>query len=289
MPSVSRAQVYVPWMPVRQALAVLTLAVSLILMSVPLRAADRDRGEAFLTITGFDVALESIKLSAENAPAMLGVDARDFGISWTRLASEVFDVEKMQQMGTDILVETLTDDALSHAAAFYASDLGQRLVAAENTSHLADRAEKRGVGEALIEEQKQSDPERVALYDRMMRAIGSAESTLKSSNEVQIRFLMAAAAAGIVTLKLDEEGIRAMQAENAPEALANIRAAGLIGAAVTYRDFSNEDLEAYAVALENPQMQEVYELMNAVQYEIMANRYEVVALKMRELDPGQEL
>ena len=36
-------------------------------------------------------------------------------------------------------------------------------------------------------------------------------------------------------------------------------------------------------------MQRVYELMNAIQYEIMANRFEVLAARMAEMHPGQEL
>jgi hypothetical protein len=36
-------------------------------------------------------------------------------------------------------------------------------------------------------------------------------------------------------------------------------------------------------------MARVYELMNAVQYEIMANRFEVLAARMRGLTPAQEL
>jgi len=36
-------------------------------------------------------------------------------------------------------------------------------------------------------------------------------------------------------------------------------------------------------------MARVYELMNAVQYEIMANRFEVLAARMAELQPAQEL
>ena len=38
------------------------------------QAADRARLEAFLNVTGFDIALESIKLSAASAPEMLGLD-----------------------------------------------------------------------------------------------------------------------------------------------------------------------------------------------------------------------
>lgn len=275
---------------VQRGVVLLRLAVLLVLTTAAAaQAADRDRLQAFLSVTGFDVALESIKLSAADAPAMLGVDARDFGASWTELSNRIFDVDLMQDMGVEMLQETLSDEALAHGAEFYASDLGQRLVEAENDSHLASRDDRRAAGEALVEQLKAENPERIAIFDRMMRAIGSAESSLKSSNEVQIRFLMAASAAGIVTLKTDEEGLRALQAENHDEAIESIRANALRGAAVTYRDFSNEEMERYAEALEAPLMQEVYELMNAVQFEIMANRFEEVALRMRGLDFGQEL
>ncbi|MGR3248420.1 DUF2059 domain-containing protein [Pseudooceanicola nanhaiensis] len=273
----------------QRGVTLLHMAVLLVLTAAAVQAADRDRVRAFLNVTGFDVALESIKLSAADAPAMLGVNAQDFGASWTQLAHEVFDVELMKEMGVDILEEALSDEALAHAAEFYATDLGQRLVEAENESHLADRDEKRELGETLIERLKAEEPERVAILDRMMKAIGSAESTWKASNEIQIRFLMAAADAGIVTLKTDEEGMRAMQEERKEEGLESIRQGGLRGSALTYRDFSNEELEIYAEALEDPLMREVYDLMNAVQFEVMANRFEVVASRMRGLDPGQEL
>lgn len=273
----------------QRGVTLLHMAVFLILTAAAVQAADRDRVRAFLNVTGFDVALESIKLSAADAPAMLGVNARDFGASWTKLAHEVFDVELMKEMGVDILETTLSDEALANAAEFYATDLGQRLVEAENESHLANRDEKRQLGETLLDQLKDEQPERVAILDRMMEAIGSTESTWKASNEIQIRFLMAASNAGIITLKTDEAGIRAMQEERKEEALESIRQGGLRGSALTYRDFSNEDLEAYAEALENPLMKEVYDLMNAVQFEVMANRFEVVASQMRGLDPGQEL
>lgn len=273
----------------RPAFAIVPLIMSLFISALAAQAADRDRVRAFLNVTGFDVALESIKLTAEDAPAMLGVDTREFGSSWTKLASEVFDVKLMQEMGVEILEKTLSDKALEHAAAFYATDLGQRLVEAENAAHLSDRSTRKDEGAAILQKLKDTDPERVAILDRMMQAIGTAESTLKAANEVQIRFLMAAANAGIITLKTDEAGMRAMQAEQAPEALKQIREGGLRGSALTYKDFSNEELERYAEALEDPLMKEVYQLMDAVQFEIMANRYEVLAHRMRGLDRGQEL
>ncbi|WP_084658912.1 DUF2059 domain-containing protein [Pseudooceanicola batsensis] len=266
----------------------LTLVV-LTLLAAQAVAADRDKLRAFLTVTGFDVALESIKLSAEDAPRMLGLEAADFGAQWTLMAKDVFDVQDMQADALDILSQTLDDAALAHAADFYASDLGRRLVEAENASHMRDRDDKRDEGGRLLADLRDEDPERVEILGRMLDAIGSDEQSLRAAHELEIRFLMAAQQAGVIRLRLDEEGLRAAQAEQAEETIEAMRISGLAASAATYRDFSNADLEAYTEALEHPLMQEVYELMNAVQYEIMADRFEEVASRLGELNPGQEL
>ena len=49
----------------------------------------------------------------------------------------------MHQMGIDILTDTLPDDLLEHGIAFYGSDLGRRLVAAENDSTWKKRTASR--------------------------------------------------------------------------------------------------------------------------------------------------
>ena len=114
-------------------------------------AADRAQIKAFLEVTGFDVALDSIAQSAGDAPKILGADAGDFGLEWERLTAEVFDTNKMQATALDILEETLSSDALFFAAEFYASDLGQRLVEVENASHMnEDGAGTVEAGERIV-------------------------------------------------------------------------------------------------------------------------------------------
>lgn len=273
--------------PVLRPLVACLMALTLMVSQAV--AADREKLKAFLTITGFDVALESIKLSAEDAPRMLGLEAEDFGASWTLMSRDVFDVADMQADAIEILGETLSDEALTHGAEFYASDLGQRLVEAENASHMRDRGDKRDEGGKLLANLQQDNPERVAILERMLDAIGSEDQSLRAANELELRFLMAAQQAGVIRLRVDEQGLRAAQAEQAEEIKKSMRLSGLASSAATYRDFSDEELVAYAEALEDPLMQEVYELMNAVQYEIMADRFEAVALRLAELNPGQEL
>ncbi|GAW35628.1 hypothetical protein RA2_02693 [Roseovarius sp. A-2] len=255
--------------------------------TIPARAADRDRLEAYLDVTGFGVALDSIALAAADAPAMLGLEASDFGYEWERVATEVFDTDQMRETALDMLSETLSDEMLSHAAEFYASDLGQRLVAVENASHMReDDDAKRAEGLELLAEMPEA--RREVLRD-MNAAVDSAGTGVRAVQEIQVRFLLAASYAGVLAYDLDEQALRALMAEGETELRAQIEASALANAAATYANLSTEGLQAYVEALEDPVMARVYELMNAVQYEIMANRFEALAARMAELQPAQEL
>ena len=253
-------------------------------------AASRDRIEAFLTTTGFDVALESIALASASAPKMLGVDPDGFGSQWTRLTEEVFDTEEMHETAVSILEQTLSDEALTHAVDFYASDLGQRLVEAENAAHMIeDDGQKQLEGQAIASDLVKSGSSRIESFKRMNRAIDSTETAVRAFQEIQVRFLLAASAAGVIDLQLDAEGLREMMKLSEPEMRRSMQISSLANAAYTYQDFSDEDVDAYTEALEQPLMQEVYELLNAIQYQIMAMRFEVLAARMAELRPAQDI
>ena len=265
-------------------------ALALLIASVPARAADRANLEAFLEVTGFDVALESIGLSAAHAPRMLGAEPGDFGHDWQRITRQVFSTEKMHDMALGILEATLSDDLLGHAATFYASPLGQKLVELENASHLVeDDDAKQADGEALLAASRASGDGRVAMLARLNAAVDGADQSLRAAQEITVRFLMAASHAGILDRRLDEAELRAILQAQEGEMRAEIQSGGLANAAYTYQDLSMDELRAYAEALEHPKMQQVYELMSAIQYEIMANRFELLAARMAELHPGQEL
>ncbi|MEX0301677.1 MAG: DUF2059 domain-containing protein [Leisingera sp.] len=268
----------------------LLLSLALVASIRPAQAADRDRVEAFLEVTGFDVALDSIALSASSAPLMLGVDAGAFGNQWTEMSEEVFDTMEMRVLALEILEKTLDDEALDHAAGFYASELGQRLVRAENASHLIEDDEvKQIAGNRIISDLVKAGSKRVAMYQRMVTAIDAAGTGVKALQQIQFRFLMAAAAAGVIELELDAEGLRALMKEQEGELRLSLQASSLAASAYTYQAFTDAEVEVYVEALEEAPMQRVYELLNAVQYEITANRFEELAHRMAELIPGQDI
>jgi hypothetical protein len=268
----------------------LTLCAATLAVPIPAQAQESDRLEAFLQVTGFDVALESIKLSASTAPQMIGLEAADFGQQWTFLVEDVFDTGLMHDMAVEILNQTLDDDLLTHAVEFYASELGQRLVAVENASHMKDDdALKYESGEAIIAGLVQIGSQRVEELKRLNAAVGSEDASIHAIQEVQVRFLMAAATAGVIELRMDEEDLRESLKRQEGEMRRSMQRNGLAASAYTYQAFSDDEISAYADALEHPKMQKVYTLMNAVQFEIMADRYEEMALGMRNLQPSQEL
>lgn len=253
-------------------------------------AANRDRIEAFLTTTGFDVALDSIAMASASAPQMVGIDPEGFGSQWTRLTEEVFDTGDMHETAVSILEQTLSDEALTHAVEFYASDLGQRLVEAENASHLIeDDDQKQLEGQAIVSDLVKSGSDRVESLKKMNRATDATETTLRAIQEIQVRFLLAASAAGVVDLQLDADGLRQLMKRGEPQMRQALQISALANAAYTYQEFSDADIEAYTEALEQPLMQEVYELLNAIQYEIMAMRFEVLATRMADLRPAQDI
>lgn len=254
------------------------------------QAAERARIAEFLKVTGFDVALESIKLSASSAPQMIGLETEAFGSEWTRLTEDVFDVDLMQDMALDVLQKALDQSLLEHAEKFYATDFGQRLVAAENAAHLnPDEEIKREMGDAIIRGLKRMESPRIDYLNRMNVASDSANIGVRAIQEIQVRFLLAASAAGVIGLQMDEPDLREVLRRDEAELRSAIEESALSGAAYTYQAFADLEVLEYAKALEHPNMKEVYNLMNAVQYEIMANRFEALAVALAGLQPSEEL
>ncbi len=269
---------------------VILLVCAMVLNATVTFAADRDRIATFLNVTGFDVALDSIALSAENAPGIIGLDPRDFGPTWDVIAEDVFALGSMRSEALDFLEQTLADDVLTHAEDFYATELGQRLVRAENASHLvADGETKHIAGERIISDLVQQGNERVEILKRMGRAVEAGENSVKAIQEVQFRFIMAAVAAGMIELQLDPKDLKEQLESQEAEMRLSMQTSGLTSSAYAYQDFTNAELEAYSDALETPQMQKVYQLLNAIQFEITASRYEALAHRLAQIGPSEDI
>ena len=267
------------------ALAALVLSI----WSAAAGAADRAALRDFLEVTGFDVAITSMQQGAMAGPGIAGDAPDDFGLQYTRLAEQVFDPDLMLERALDMMAAILPDDLLEHGAGFYASDLGQRLVVAENQSHLVDDDLKFAEGEAILEALVEANPDRVDDYGAMNDAIGGIESSVRAVAEIQLRYLLAAISAGSVDLAYSEDELRALIEAQIPDIRQNVAVYSILGAAYTYQGFSDGEMRAYRAALEAPEMRQVYEILNAIQFQIMAERYEALAEALAGLAPQQDI
>ena len=123
----------------------------------------------------------------------------------------------------------------------------------------------------------------------MMEAIGGVESSVRSAIELQVRYFLAAMAAGAIDDEISEEDLRGMFASQAGEMRENVRLYSVLNSAYAYRDVTDQDMTDYVAALEHPKMRQVYEILNAIQFEIMAERYERLAAALADLHPQQDI
>lgn len=266
-----------------------SFAAAIIVTASGAFASDEDQIRSFLKITGFDVAIESIQLGAMAGPGMTGEDPEVFGRQWQELARDVFEPDAMVEDAIEMLAAVLPQDVLDHGMAFYESPLGQRLVEVENESHMTDDDVKYTEGAEIVAELVASGDLRVQLYKAMGDAIGSTDTAIRSLIEIQVRYLMAAMAAGASDLQLDEDDLRGILLSQSEIMREGIEENSLVANAYAYRTVDEADLIDYLAALQDPRMGQVYEILNAVQFEIMANRYETMASRLDELAPETEL
>lgn len=265
------------------------LVIALFALVPAAQAADRATLRAFLEVTGFDVAIASLQQGAMAGPAIAGDDPNAFGTEWVRLAEEIFDPEEMIDQALDMMEVVMPDELVNHGAAFYASDLGQKLVVAENASHMADDEEKFAEAEEIVTALVEEQSPLIDLYRRMGDAIGGADVAVRSAIEIQVRYLMAAMRAGVSDIDMSEQDLREILSEQSDVIRENIEIYGILGSAYTYRDFTLDEVIEYTEALEDPRMRQVYEILNAIQFEVMAARYEQLAAALAGLAPQQDI
>lgn len=252
-------------------------------------SADRSMSRAFLEVSGFDVAIKAMQTGAMNGPGIAGGDPDEFGSEWVRLAQEVFDPEEMIEDALDMMVDIMPQDLVDHGVAFYASDLGQRLVKAENAAQLVDDGVQLAEGELALTRLAEDNQDRIAEYRKMNAAIGGIDSSVRAVIEIQVRYLMSAMAAGASDIQFSEPELRAILKRQSDQLRDAIEFNSVISAAYVYDDFSDEDVVAYRKALEAPEMRQVYEVLNGIQYEVMADRYEELAARLSNLAPQIDL
>ena len=162
------------------------------------------------------------------------------GHSWQM---KFFSSDIMRELAADILSETLTEDLLDHASNFYASDLGALLVEVKNKSQTTDDDDlKSESGDAIVNGLIRIGSTLIEVLKRINAASDSSGSSLRVIQEVQVRFLVAAAVAGVIELQLEELDLRESLATKESELRLLMQASALAGSAYTDQAFSGAEV-----------------------------------------------
>ena len=147
------------------------VAVAAVCFGAALMAADRESSTRFLEVTGFDVAITSMQGDAMSGSGIGGEDSEAFGIQWERLAEDVFEPDAMIEDALDMMEAIMPQELIDHGIEFYSSELGQRLVAAENAAQSADGAQMSAEGEDIAARLAQENRELKQSLDEVLRKL----------------------------------------------------------------------------------------------------------------------
>lgn len=252
-------------------------------------AADRAAAARFVEVSGFDKALASIPPAVMEGGAAFGGGEDAFTQQWKRAVKDVFDLEGIEAQALDMMEAILPDDSLALATDFYASPLGLRLVAVENETYSLAVSDRAAAGQRLLEEAEKDDPERVALIRAFVDSAQDLDHAVQVTFEIQLRYLLTAMASGAIEPGPSEEELRMILEAQAPQLKQAYADYMLRASMFTYREISNEDMRAYTEALDGAALTEVYEVLNGIYAEILAQRFEALAVHLGAIEPEDDL
>lgn len=210
-------------------------------------------------INGFHDFFAAIKRSYDGFDEFSGPKPEKLVDAWAVASEEAFDADRLVAAVEARMAGKLTDAELRELYGYFSSPLGLKVSALEIANAKAGDTKAREVeGQRIFKDLAAKDPERVALYNRMLEGLGAidfAEVVTLNMTYGMVAGMFAAAETPVT----DEVMLALVK-----QATADIRqtAEKIIQAdtAITYRDLPGEELEKHVEFLETPAGTRYYEL-----------------------------
>lgn len=218
-------------------------------------------------LSGLDRALEGM-----NAAVVSGIDQipgekpADFVEAWKAASADAFNGPRMLAAIEAKMDGKLTPDQLTKLHAFYSSDLGKAATAAE-VAATGKAAELAAQGPKLFTELPQKDPERLALYARLIEGLDLYTSAEAVALNVGYGILSGMTAAQKTPLSNEE--IMALIRQGQQQTRQAIEQQINFATAFTYKDIPLDQLKAYVEFLETPEAGAYYDQMTTSMGDVM--------------------
>jgi hypothetical protein len=179
--------------------------------------------------------------------------------AWVVASEEAFDADRLLVAAEARMAGKLTDAELRELYEYFSSPLGHKVSALEIASAKAgDTKTREAEGERIFKDLAAKDPERLALYNRMLEGLGAVD--FAEVVTLNMTYSMVAGMFAAADTPVSDEAMLAL----VKEATADIRQTSekilQADTAITYRDLPNDELEKHVDFLETPAGARYYEV-----------------------------
>ena len=218
-------------------------------------------------LAGLDRTLDSFSGALAGAINQVpGEKPAEFVEAWETASADAFNGGRMLAAIEAKMEGKLAPEQLASLHAFYESDLGKAITATEVAAIDKD-AEVVSEGARLFVELPAKDPERLALYKRMIDGIESY--TVGEAIALNIGYGIISGMSAAAKQPLSNADIRAMLNQSRDQTRQQIEEQVNFATAYTYRDMPIEQVKAYVEFLETPAGKAYYSQITTAMSEVL--------------------
>jgi hypothetical protein len=179
--------------------------------------------------------------------------------AWVVASEEAFDADRLVAAVGARMAGKLTDAELRELYEYFSSPLGLKVSALEIANAKAGDTKAREVeGERIFKDLAAKDPERLALYNRMLEGLGAVD--FAEVVTLNMTYGMVAGMFAAAETPVTDEAMLALVKQATADTRQTSEKVIQADTAITYRDLPNEELEKHVEFLETPAGARYYEL-----------------------------
>lgn len=238
---------------------VVALAVVLVSLAVPALAQSAPTLRDVNGINGFDEMVEQLETSFRSAlDKYPGPKPEPLVEAWKEAQDGAFDVERMIAELEGVIATQLKPEEIAVLLDHFKSDFGMRISLLEIAATRPDVQQAKDTeGSTLYAELEEKDPERLALYDRLIEDMQAVD--IGEAIGLNMTYAMVSAMLGAAKQPVTDEQIAAVVKQNAATMRAAIEDSVTSSTAWTYRDLGLDDMRKYVAFLETPAARRYYQ------------------------------
>lgn len=237
---------------------VLALVAVLLSLAVPAYAQSTPTLRDIHRINGFDEAVAELEYSFRGALDQYpGAKPERLVDAWRVAQEGAFDTERLIPELEAVVAGRLKPEEIAVLLDFFKSDLGMRISRMEIAATRPEVQEtKDAEGAALYARLATEDPERLALYTRLIDTLQSVD--VGEAIALNMTYAIVSAILGAANQPATDEQIAAVVRQNTATLRADIEKHAASNTAWIYRDVGMEDMRRYAAFLETPEAKRYY-------------------------------